>query len=574
VPPCDIQQTGARCWWLITVIVIAAFLIRVVYDIETQCVPLLRHFVGDAAGYWHWAQEIAAGKLLGHESFYQAPLYPYVLAACFTLAWESVTVVRMLQAACGAAAVWCLWYGTTRVFGRRVGMTACIMLAVYAPAIFFDGIVQKTSLGCLLVCGLLAAMAWVAREGRACAAMAVGVVSGLLVLTRENAIVWTPIVAIWLWLLGEVGGKHRRWMRLGAYIVGLAFVLGPVAVRNRVVGGEWSMSTFQAGPNFYIGNHQGADGRYQPLTRGHETPAFEQKDATALAEREMGRKLTAQEVSHYWMSRAMRDILTDPTWWLELMGRKMLMVWNRYEVSDVESLHVYRDESVTLRALGTVWHFGILCPLAAVGICCTWRNWRRLWVYYALIASMALAVAFFYVMARYRFPLAPLLIPFAAVGCVDIWGHLRSLTFRPLLSRALVALIVAAIVNWPIHDEKRLNAMAWMNVGVALAQEGDLDEATGYFKRAVEGHPESAEANNNLAQALALQGDFAGAIPHYKAALAAEPTLMGVSYNLGVALERVGRADEALRHYERAVELDPSDVEARRAVERLRGLGD
>ena len=48
--------------------------------------------------------------------------------------------------------------------------------------------------------------------------------------------------------------------------------------------GEFSPTTFQAGPNFYIGNHRNADGRYQPLIRGHETPEFEQKDATQLAE--------------------------------------------------------------------------------------------------------------------------------------------------------------------------------------------------------------------------------------------------------------------------------------------------
>ena len=109
------------------------------------------------------------------------------------------------------------------------------------------------------------------------------------------------------------------------------------------------------------------------------------------------------------------------------------------------------------------------------------------------------------------------------------------------------------------------------SVGIwALAQEGDVEDATHYFRKAVDGHPESAEANNNLAQALALGGDYAGAIPHYQAALAVEPTLMGVDYNLAVALERVGRLGDALMHYDRAVELDPSDDAARAAAARLR----
>jgi Flp pilus assembly protein TadD len=130
--------------------------------------------------------------------------------------------------------------------------------------------------------------------------------------------------------------------------------------------------------------------------------------------------------------------------------------------------------------------------------------------------------------------------------------------------------VVAVVVNWPVHDEERLDALTWMNVGVVLAEQGDLEGATRYFRRAVEGHPSSPEANNNLAQAMALQGDYAGAIVHYQRTLAADPTLFGVNYNMGVALERVGRTNEALTHYEKASELEPSDEDARRAVARLR----
>jgi len=341
-------------------------------------------------------------------------------------------------------------------------------------------------------------------------------------------------------------------------------------LRNLAVSGEWSVSTFQAGPNFYIGNHRGADGRYQPLVRGHETPEFERDDATVLAQSATGRTLSARAVSWYWMGRAFDDIRGDPSGWVRLMGRKMLMVWNRYEVSDAESPYIYGESSLILGALGRVWNFGVLCPLAVVGIVGTWGERRRLWVYYALIVSMAVAVAAFYVLGRYRYPLAPLLIPFAAAGCVGLWDRLRGGDLRRLLLPTAVAAGVAVVVNWPVHDERRLNAMARMNVGVALAEAGELPAAESYFRRALADHPQSAEGHNNLAQALALRGNFTGAIEHYEAALALEPWLIGVDFNLGVALERVGRIEEALRAYERAATGDPSDAEARNAVARLR----
>ena len=166
----------------------------------------------------------------------------------------------------------------------------------------------------------------------------------------------------------------------------------------------------------------------------------------------------------------------------------------------------------------------------------------------------------------------PLLIPFAAAGCVRVWDLLRTGSYRLLARAAVVGVGFTLLVNWPIVDERRLDALSWMNLGVAVAKEGDIASAMGYFRRAVAEHPESAEAHNNLAMASAVQGGYAEAIPHYEKALASDPSLVGVAYNLGVALERVGRVEDALLHYERAAELEPSDVEAREAVSRLRRI--
>lgn len=547
-----------------------ALAVRLVYLAETSSVPFVRHLVGDAAGYWAWAEGLAAGDWLGDTAFYQAPLYPYVLGGIMAAGGTSVAALRIVQAAWGAVAVGCLCLGTTRWLGRGVGVAAGVMLALYPPALFFDGVIQKASLGCLLTCVLLLLLSS-SLVGKA-RATAIGMVTGLLMLTRENAAAWVPVLLVWL---GLVAGRSGKWGRSNAVImsaVGMALVLAPVGLRNWSVSGDWSVSTFQMGPNLYIGNRQGASGRYDPLVRGHETPRFERHDATRLAEEAMGRALTPQEVSDYWTARTLAEICDDPAGWLRLMGRKLAMVWNRYEVPDVESQQVYADESVLLRSLAKVWHFGVLCPLAAIGLMATWNQRRQLWVLYVMIATMALAVAFFYVMARYRFPLVPLVIPFAAAGLIDVWQSARGRTWRRFTPRLVAAAVVAILVNVPVHPERRLDALATMNVGVALAEQGDVVGAIRYFSSAVDSSPDSAEARNNLAQALAVEGRFAEAIPHYRATLELAPTLLGVDYNLAAALERIGRTHEALVHYTRALELDPSDAAALDAVRRLGGV--
>ncbi|MCH7808759.1 MAG: glycosyltransferase family 39 protein [Planctomycetes bacterium] len=570
MPLAGTSVSGLRPVWPFAAIGLLALALRVFYQLETRDVPFLRHLVGDAAGYDAWARAIAGGEWLGTEGFYQAPLYAYALACVKVVLGDHVGVTRLVQAVWGALGTVALAVGTARLLGRRCGIVAGLMLAVYPTAIFFDGLIQKTSLGCAGVCVLLAAMAEYRHRPARWWAGCIGMVAALVILTRENALVWAPLLAIWI--PGTLGSSRReRWRgHIGSYVVGMILVLGPVVVRNAVVCGDWSVSTFQAGPNFYIGNHIGASGRYTPLVRGHETPVFERPDATLIAERAEGQTLSPQEVSHYWMRRAIQDIRAEPVEWVRLIARKVLMVWNRYEVSDVESEYVYRDYSVFARPLGSVWHFGVLCPMGVMGCVATWHWRRRLWVYYALIVSMAASVALFYVMARYRFPLVPLLIPFAAAAVVAVWESLRADGLRRLVIPILAGLASAVVVNLPLYDESRLNAMAEMNVGVALAREGNVRDATVYFERAVKNHSTSAEARNNLAQALAVQGMYGEAIPHYKAALGIEPTLIGVEYNLGVALEQVGRVNEALVHFERAVDQDAQDDEARRAVVRLR----
>lgn len=582
VPQCGTVNDGRLNWKWLMMLMLSALAVRFVYVYETSEVPFVQHLVGDAAGYFAWANQIASGQWWGNETFYQAPLYPYLLGGFFSIFKSDVLVVRLLQSVMGALSVGLLASSSARLFGTRSGIIAGFMLTFYAPAIFFDGIVQKASLSSLLVCALLYTYVLMIHKTCRYCLLLLGVLVGLLSITRENALIWAVFIGCWLIVSFNRPPALNRYKVMVLYLAGLGIVLLPVAYRNLSIGGEFSLTTFQAGSNFYIGNHQGASGRYEPLVRGHETPMFERADATRLAQQATEKSLSPREVSSYWMGRSWDDIRVNPFSWIKLCGHKFLMVWNRYEIADAESMHVYAQSSLLMKVLKPTWHFGALVPLAVAGVLVMRREWRRLWWLYGLIVSMSLAVALFFVLARYRFVLVPLLMPLAAVGCVAMWDRFRSSRAvvgsgesdgRWRISRILVVtLLVGLVVNWPVQAERRLDAMATMNAGVALAGSGDVEGGLAYFEKAVAEYPQSAEANNNLAQALAVLGDFERAVVHYEMALATEPGLMGVDFNLGVSYEQLGRLDEALKHYQRAVERDPSDVEAIRAVERLEHL--
>lgn len=545
-----------------------ALLVRLIYIHETRGVPTLHHLVGDAAGYKAWATAIASGAWIGKEPFYQAPLYPYWLAVLQLGGVSDVATIRLAQSVMGAASAGLLTVAAALHFGRRIGLVSGLMLALYPPAIFFDGIIQKASLATALTCAMLALVSCLSKRCQPAFCLCLGFVLGLLAITRENAFAWLALLLVWVaWRARGQGASAVR----GAcfFLLGAGLVLTPVCVRNHYVGGELSPSTFQAGPNFYIGNGALADGRYRPLVRGHETPAFERGDATMLAELAMGKPLSPQAVSRYWMVRAWHEIRSSPGRWLGLLAYKLGLVLNRYEIGDGDNQYVYAKHSWLLGALQKVWHFGVLLPLAAAGLVECRRQRRPVALHVGLLLVMVGAVAMFFVLARYRLPLVPILVPFAGVGAVAL-ARVLIARKRPEATRLLVAAgVVAILANVPIQDEAKLNAMATMNVGVALAQGGDLSTAATFFKEAVDAHPQSAEAQNNLAQALSLTGRPQEAVEHYRAAISVSPTLVGVHYNLGVALEGVGESREALQEYRRAAELNPNDAAARAAIARL-----
>ena len=104
--------------------------------------------------------------------------------------------------------------------------------------------------------------------------------------------------------------------------------------------------------------------------------------------------------------------------------------------------------------------------------------------------------------------------------------------------------------------------MAHNNLGIALAERGQWDEASGHFRKCLDIKPDHAEAHNNLSMALQRLGKLDDAIEHAEQALALNPNYAECHFNLGNALSQKGQADEAIAHYRKALEISPEYVKA------------
>jgi 4-amino-4-deoxy-L-arabinose transferase-like glycosyltransferase len=519
-----------------------AWTVRSLHIFSLSLSPIFSYKIGDAAKYDLWAKSLAAGNWIGEGVFYQAPLYPYFLGLVYSVFGHDPFTVRQVQACLGAISCVMIMKAASNLFGKRPGLVAGLFLTFYAPSIFLEGLIQKSVLDLFFLSMLL----WLFSESLASSRkriwLTMGLATGALCLTRENALVLVPIVIFWV-AVGQCRAQAKTHvmprLKCGSmFMLGLFLTLGPVSVRNYYVGGQFHLTTSQLGPNFYIGNNPQADGTYRPLLPGRGDAMFEQTDAVALAETETGRRLTPREVSRFYLQKSGEYIWNQPFAWLRLMGLKTALTFNAAEILDTEDQYTLARWSPILRISNYVFHFGTLLPIAMMGIYLTRTRWRSIWVLYLMLLAFALTVIVFFVFGRYRFPLAPILILFAAPAIVDFWDRVNSWKktnsklSRPLVGMATTFAFLFVVCNLRIISPTNGQGITLSNYGVQALIRHDFDNAEAFLTAAVNSIPGSALAHNNLAVMYRETGRLALARHHFELAIELEPTDTKIQANL------------------------------------------
>jgi len=101
------------------------------------------------------------------------------------------------------------------------------------------------------------------------------------------------------------------------------------------------------------------------------------------------------------------------------------------------------------------------------------------------------------------------------------------------------------------------NHVAHNNLGVALKQQGRVQEAVSHWQAALEIYPGYADAVVNLGPELAAQGQLDKAISYYVECLRLDDDNYLLHNNLGNALRAKGSLDQAIKQYNRVIELRP-----------------
>ena len=102
----------------------------------------------------------------------------------------------------------------------------------------------------------------------------------------------------------------------------------------------------------------------------------------------------------------------------------------------------------------------------------------------------------------------------------------------------------------------------YYNVGLAFSQKGNIDKAITYYREALRINPHQLKAHNNLGNIMLAEGKLDEAFTHYSVALQADPDNEEVHYNLGNLYKAAGRFDDAAEAYKKALSLQPGLIDA------------
>jgi tetratricopeptide (TPR) repeat protein len=572
--------------WVLPVLLTAALVVRLAHWWAVRGEPFFAWLAMDSQEYDRWASGIAAGDWMGSHVFFQAPLYPYALGVLYLMFGRSLDAVYLVQIALAVAGCWALYRAGRLMGGERVGLAAAGLAAFYGPFLFHDVQLLKESAAVAVVSFLLWALA--AKRW-----LAAGLLLGILALLRENALLLLPFLLPLVWpsppgplsrstlhtlpgrggdLLSALGvrgrpspgegvpGRSGRGVggegfvrRAAALAGGLVLALLPVAIRNGIVGGDFLPTTFQGGVNFYIGNNPEADGTYRPIVPGKQIPALERQEPVRIAESELGRKLSAGEVSSFWMRKALSWVADHPGDFLRLQLRKLRMFWSWYEWPDaVDYYWVRRQLSPALR-WGAPVEFGTITLLALAGLWLVRRNPGPFAPALLFALGWMLSTVVFFLFSRYRLPAVPALMIVAAVPLARISERPRT---GPILA-VLAALLLPHLIGF----EPRLDLVHY-NLGRIEDERGNPDAAREHYKAAFILNPRDFLACLNLGNHAARRGDWETALRFYSRAEALEPRSDDVQSNLGGVYLALGELEEAKARFDRALALNPQNAAA------------
>lgn len=553
----SIKQFLSRHRWLL-IVALATFAIRASYLYELSLHFGFRVPIVDEKWHWEWANNILNDSFWGEGAYFRAPLYPYLLAFLSWITGGSIFFSKLLQSlfACGTAIF--VYLMANKLFNRTTAIVAGLAYACYGTLVFYETMFLIPALFLFLLTWGMYRLISRSESTLMRTWLVTGLIFGLAAIARPNVLLVVPLLMIWQFLRSSSASSLVTRLKFPVVLmVGVLMAVVPVTVRNAIVTGDFMLISSQGGINLHLGNNAYADGltMIMPEVELDESVSWRQFGVVTrvAAEREAGREMSEAELSAFWTKKAVSFIVSNPGKFLSLVWKKSVYLVCGFENSDNTDIYYQRTKSRLLSLL--LWNlddwlyfpFGLLLPLALMGIYVHRDRRRDLAPLYFFVLAYSPTIVLFLVTARHRLPLIPFLIILAAAGVVKLVHARRGRSGREWIIIGLVFLVSVFVLNRTYYDLGSDNKFQiHFNNGLRYESTGDYVSAEKEYLLADQNYPFSATLLNNLAYSQFMLGRNEEADRSYRRGLQIDPAYAPLYSNLGLLVADKGEPDSAL----------------------------
>ena len=553
------MKTTPRDTAIFLTFVILALIARFGYLVQTADSFMGQLVVCDSKLYQARAAEILHGHIVPKEAFRLSPLYPYLLAAGYYVSGTPKPyVAKLWQALLGALSCGLTYLLARRLFGNKAGVAAGILYLLFGPLMFTESLILLESSMCFLHLLFLLLLVAALDKRSPTLAGAAGLALGLTALLRGNVLLYVPAIMLFaLWRPQD--GRRRAARRLVLpLVIGVLLPLSFSITANYLAERDFVLLSSNAGYNFYVGNRPGASGVYDRIRQFKHVASHINidPDGRDFARAVTGKGLSPSEASQFWFRTTLRSVQGKWGGISLLFLKKVGLFFNRHELPQMYWFGVARESSTLLKLLPV--SFAIITPLALFGLILAFARAGPQRLLATFVVLYVLSIAVFFVVARYRIPLVPLLLVFSGAA-VSWWlDRLRTSSVRKMLKPTVLLAILAVPAFLPLQVHKP--AVVYADYAAHCLAHGVLHQASAFAQKAHELAPKESFPIFIMGRIAHANGDVTPAIQLYRKAVQAKSPQPAYFSSLADALRSTGDFDGARQALEAGLILAPSDL--------------
>jgi len=535
-----------------SIIFLLALITRFIFLLEIIDHPLfIPTFRGlDPSLYHDLAIKILSGDF--NKVYSATLLYPLILSGIYFISNTSILLAKFIQIALGSLSCVLVFLITKKIFNKKSALLASLMSILYPVAIAHEVVLLYTTY--VIFLNLSSMLFLLSKRLSFIKALTIGILTGLSFLLSPQSFIF--IIGIFAWIIFY---KKESFKKVLIIILGLILVVTPFMLRNLLTGGYLSPTTAYFGVAFYVANNPYSEGAFR-IIPGINFTKKSAKEFKLLAQTRTGTQLTPNQANFYWLRQALRFIKNNPKEYLKLQMNKILLFFNGAEYPDIiQNLAYFKSYSYLIRIL-SLFSFGVIGPLALMGIVLTFKNTNaKLLLLYILGYLVMLMI--FHVTSRYRLPAIYAFFPFAGYFLIWCYEKIKKRAYYLMFYASLCLVVFAVFVNFklPICKSDKLSSY---NQGVIYVSKGDFDKALDEYKKALDENPADYNSYFAIGEISYRKGEYKDAVLNFKRCIELNPYFLDAYYNLGLTLFELGKYKKANFYIGELIKLDPQDAEA------------